>query len=242
VSASKINRRQLLRYAAAGLAGSLVWACQRALPTGSPGSTDAQRVILRNLNRARYNVRFIEYTPALDHEQYRLKIEGIVGGPKSLSFQELIEALPVTKQNSRMVCVEGWSFRADWEGFTMQDLLKWLQPEPSARYLHFYSVDNYYEALSIEELQAARVLFAYKMDGDYLSDEHGWPLRLIVPPRYGYKGAKSIVRLAFSAQGGRGYWSTVGAYTVHANIQPGFDYPQDLPGERHQTIEGEQTY
>jgi sulfoxide reductase catalytic subunit YedY len=249
VSTSRINRRQFLRWAAAGLAGSFLSACQRILPAPANDSqpSDGQptamlRTTLRNLNRPHYNVRFFQPTLALNHEQYRLSIEGITAGPKSLSFQDLVQSLPATKQNSRMCCVEGWSFRADWEGFTMQDLLKLVQPEPSAKYLHFYSVDSYYEVLSIEELLAPRLLFAYKMDGDYLSDEHGWPLRMILPPRYGYKGAKSIVRLAFTAQGGKGYWSTVGPYTVDGRIEPGFTYPQDLPDQRFQTVEGEQTY
>jgi len=112
-----------------------------------------------------------------------------------------------------------------------------------AEHLRFESVDGYYETLSIQELQEDRVLFAHRMDGEPLSDEHGWPLRLIIPPRYGYKGAKSITTLRFTDQGRKSIWADKGPYTVDAFIETRYDRPQDLPGERFQTLEGvEQQY
>lgn len=252
-----MNRRRFLRLVVASIISATLAACQRArpetseepgvtlaVPTGALAGTPTQiaEKILMSLNRPRYNVRFLGRTPALDHAAWRLQIEGVQQGPTSLSFAEMVETLAVTRQNSRMVCVEGWSFRADWEGFTLQALLDIVQPLPQAKYLRFEAVDGYYEVLSIEELLADRVLFAYKMDGEYLSDEHGWPLRLIMPDRYGYKGAKSITKLIFTDKGGKGYWSTVGPYTVTGAIEPGIDRPQDMPGERRQTVEGEQPY
>ncbi len=253
----QINRRQFLRLAAASIISATLAACQQALPgateepdvtpvppPSAPDGTPAQAAarVLVSLNRPRYNVRFLGRTPVLDHAAWRLQIEGVQQGPTLLSFAEMVETLAVTRQNSRLVCVEGWSFRADWEGFTLQALLDVVQPVPQAKYLRFEAVDGYYEVLSIEELLADRMLFAYKMDGEYLSDEHGWPLRLIMPDRYGYKGAKSITRLIFTDKAGKGYWSTVGPYTVAGMIEPGIDRPQDMPGERRQTVEGEQSY
>ena len=266
---AQIKRRDLLRWVAAGLPGLLLLGCrERPQPTATPvaslpttptapgptateaatqsplaTATRAVKTILRNLNRPRYNVRFIRPTEALDHDQWRLQIEGIASGPATLTYQEMLDLLPAVQQNSRMACVEGWSFRADWEGFTMQGLLDLVEPEQDARYVRFESVDGYYEVLSIEELLEERILFAHNMDGQALSDEHGWPLRVILPPRYGYKGSKSITKMRFTQEGGKGYWPTVGPYTVAGFIETRRDYPQDLPGESFQTIEGvEQTY
>ena len=259
---AQIRRRDLLHWLAAALPGMLLLGCRQrsqtvptlsALPkTASPDAsskgplataTRAVRAVLRNLNRPRYNVRIIKATEALEHSERRLRIEGIARGPEALTYQEMLDLLPTVQHNSRMVCVEGWSFRADWEGFTMQALLDLVEPEQGTGYLHFESVDGYYEVLSIEELLEQRILFAYKMDGQELSDEHGWPLRVILPPRYGYKGAKSITKLRFSQDGGKGYWPTVGPYTVDGFIATRRDRPQDLPGKSFQTIEGvEQKY
>jgi methionine sulfoxide reductase catalytic subunit len=258
---SPIKRRDWFRYLGATLSTIWLSACglrsdanptgvAQAPPTSDPSSTSAPikeatrtiAKILRNMNRARYNVRFIRPAQALEHETWRLRVEGIVGGPRDLTYDDIL-ALPSVKQNSRMVCVEGWSFRSDWEGFTINELLELVEPVEGANHLRFECVDTYYETLSIDELREDRVLFAHKMDGEPLSDEHGWPVRLIVPPRYGYKGAKSITTLRFTDEGRKGYWSTVGPYTVDGFVETRYDRPQDLPGERFQTLESaEQIY
>jgi len=152
----QINRRQFLRLAAASIISATLAACQQALPgaieepdvtpvlrRGAPEGTPTQAAarVLVSLNRPRYNVRFLGRTPPLDHAAWRLQIEGVHQGPTSLSFAEMVETLAITRQNSRLVCVEGWSFRADWEGFTLQALLDVVQPVPESRYLRVEAVD-----------------------------------------------------------------------------------------------------
>ena len=77
-------------------------------------------------------------------------------------------------------------------------------------------------------MQLPRVVFVLQMDGATLPDLFGSPLRVICPPKYGYKGAKAITKITWQEAGGPGYWSTVGYYTTDGTIEPGIDRPVDL--------------
>ncbi len=233
----RLSRRSVLTWLGA-LVGYLAAACgfRTTGPAGEREFTATpSRPILTSENspasKPHWNVRFIRPFEALDGDQWRLVVEGLVERPLELSLAE-IQALPSITQNSRMVCVEGWSSRAEWEGFTFQTLADLVKPKPEAQWVYFACGDGYYEVLSIAELLQPRVLFAYKMDGELLPDKFGAPLRLIVPDRYGYKGPKTILKLRFQEKGGRGYWSTVGPYTRDGVIEPGVDRPLDLGGRR----------
>jgi sulfoxide reductase catalytic subunit YedY len=87
--------------------------------------------------------------------------------------------------------------------------------------------DGYWEVLPIADLLRERVLFAYRMEGEFLADEYGSPLRLIVPWKYGYKGAKCITAISLVDSMGPGYWSTVGPYSTIGDIEEGYDHPQE---------------
>ena len=152
-----------------------------------------------------------------------------------------IQQLPVAALDVRMKCVECWSAKARWEGFTYQALADLVRPQAKATWLYFECADGYYEALPIEELASPRVLFAYRMDGELLLPEFGAPLRLVVPARYGYKWPKAITALRFQSAGRPGYWPAVGPYTEDGMIMPGFDHPLDLPGEAKRIGWGEIT-
>jgi sulfoxide reductase catalytic subunit YedY len=233
----KLSRRSLIAWLGAVMA-SIAAAC--GLKTDGPGGEEGlpvtpSRPILTNENspaiKPHWNVRFIRPFEALDRDRWRLKIEGLVERPLELGLAE-IQALPSIVQNSRLVCVEGWSSRAEWVGFTFQTLVDLVKPKPEAQWVYFECADGYYEVLSLAELLQPRVLFAYKMDGELLPDKFGAPLRLIMPDRYGYKGPKTILKMRFQEKGGRGYWSTVGPYTRDGVIEPGVDRPLDLGGRR----------
>ncbi len=140
-----------------------------------------------------------------------------------------------------MKCVEGWSSKAKWGGFRPASLFDLVKPQKSARFLYFYSADDYEEYISLEDLSKPRVLFVYEMDDKPLPDIHGGPLRLIVPSKYAYKSVKTIVKLAFVEQEGTGYWEGLG-YSKDATIQKGDDYALDLNEYRQLDKEGEPDY
>jgi DMSO/TMAO reductase YedYZ molybdopterin-dependent catalytic subunit len=187
--------------------------------------------ILRNENRPGFFVRYYKPFAAVDPARWTLSVEGLVQQPQKLTLQD-IQSLPLVSQVSRLVCVEGWSVAVRWEGFHLTSLLPLVQPQPEARWLHFYCADDYYESLPLEELLMERVLFAYRMNDKPLPDAYGAPLRLIVPFKYAYKGPKAITRLVFAEEELTGYWPTVGPYTTEGDIEPGRDYPLDLDGTR----------
>lgn len=196
--------------------------------------------ILRNENPPNFYIRWYNPFPPPNPESWRLRIEGLVKNPLDLSLSD-VQSLPSAFQVSRLKCVECWSARAQWEGFEMQALMELVEPLPEAKWLHFYCADDYYESLPIEELLQPRVLFVHGMNGLPLPPKHGSPLRLIFPPKYGYKGAKAIVRLGFSAQEKIGYWSEAGPYSRVGDILSGSDYPLEI-GERRQIGGGEVIY
>jgi methionine sulfoxide reductase catalytic subunit len=203
----------------------------------SAGTIQPKRatVLLQNENKPAskptWNVRYALPFQSVDHETWRLEISGLVEKPQNLSLVD-IQSLASVTQVTRMACVEGWSCKAEWVGFTYQTLAELVQPKPEAKWLFYQCADKYWEYLSIEELQKPHVLFAYKMDGVLLPDPFGAPLRMIVPYKYGYKGAKAITAITFQDKGGKGYWSTVSLYSTEGSVQSGTDYPVDLGGRR----------
>ncbi|HOU13834.1 MAG TPA: molybdopterin-dependent oxidoreductase [Anaerolineae bacterium] len=254
-----MNRRDFLRLLAGSAAVGALSRCAPAtlspepplstLPsepeptlTAAPTSTPkpAPR-LLDNENRKGFYIRY--YTPfeSVDPQQWMLEIGGKVHHNKRLSFTEM-QKLPLAAQNSRMVCVEGWSSAAKWEGFAPQTLVELVEPQPDATWVHFHSADGYYESLALGEFLMDRILLAYRMNDALLLPEYGAPLRLIVPAKYGYKGPKAITRIVFADEELRGYWPTVGGYSTEGQIWPGPDYALDLGKQRKIPAHGEVFY
>lgn len=233
------TRRRFLRAAALAGVGGLVACGPRSSETGEPDPTaiptQAGRRALTNDNRPPvkpdWNVRYFQPYVPVDHDLWRLDVGGLVETPQSFSLEDL-QALERVEQDTRMKCVECWSARAIFAGFTYATLAEVVRPLTEAAWVTFECADEYYESLSIEELSQPRVLFAHEMDGEPLLDEFGAPLRMVVPSKYGYKWPKAIVRLEFAEQERRGYWPTVGPYTADGYVEPGQDYPLDLEETR----------
>jgi sulfoxide reductase catalytic subunit YedY len=237
-----MSRRRFARLALGGMALAILRGCAPAPsgpapsigtqpPTVIPSPTHAARPILRNENRPGFFVRYFQSFEAVDPNRWTLSVEGMVKEPIRLSLPD-IQSLPTVSQVSRMKCVECWSAAAKWEGFHLRSLLELAQPSPEAKWLHFECADGYYESLSLSHLLDERVLFAHRMNDQMLPDIYGAPLRLIVPPLYGYKGPKTIVRLVLAEKELVGYWPSVGPYTSEGKILAGQDHPLDLEGTR----------
>jgi DMSO/TMAO reductase YedYZ molybdopterin-dependent catalytic subunit len=148
-----------------------------------------------------------------------LHIDGLVESPLCLSLAEL-HAMPRDTQSTLHVCIQGWTYFADWAGVRVAYLLEKTRPKPAARYLVFHTLDekwerpghgNYYEVIDLETARKPQVILAYEMNGVQLPVEHGAPLRLRVEHQLGYKMAKWIHRIElvedFRAIGkGQGGW------------------------------------
>jgi DMSO/TMAO reductase YedYZ molybdopterin-dependent catalytic subunit len=196
--------------------------------------------LLDNEDREGFYIRFIKPIRPIDPAKWSLSVTGLCEKPGNFSLASL-KNIPAVTQASRMKCVESWSSKAKWAGFRPKALFDIVKPASNARYLYFYSADDYYEYIPLEELVSPRVLFAYGMNDSPLPPQYGGPLRLLMPSKYGYKSVKSIIRLEFREQGGIGYWSKYG-YSKDATIQPGTDHALDLNDYKRITKPGEPDY
>ena len=226
-----MNRRDFIRFVSVFAVSFLM-----------PHASDAKEIerLLDNEDREGLNVRFIKPIKPVDPAKWVLKVDGLCEKPGQFTLAA-IKKLPKATQVSRMTCVEGWSGKAKWGGIRPQTLFDAVKPKKEAKFLHFYSADDYYEHISLEELLKARVIFAYEMDDKPLPDIYGGPLRLLMPSKYGYKSVKTIMRLEFVEKDGIGYWSNYG-YSQDGTIKPGTDHALDLKAYKKITKEGEPDY
>ena len=156
--------------------------------------------------------------PAIDPQQYRLKITGDVAQPQSFSLAAL-QALPARTMTIRHVCVEGWAAVVKWTGVPLQAIAALVQPLETVRYAYFYSKDGYYESWDLASALHPQTLMVYGKNGGPLPPENGAPLRLASPVKLGYKQSKWVTEIGFLSQlpVRRSYWEDRG-YEWYAGL------------------------
>ena len=149
-------------------------------------------------------------TPRYDMSRWRLRLDGEVEAPATLSWEQLGK-LPVTTVTADMHCVTTWS-RLDnrWEGVAFKDLVSLVRPRPTAHFVIAHCDAGYTTSLPVELLGDDDVLIAYRHDGVDLPPDHGGPLRLVVPKRYAWKSAKWLERLEWVEFDRLGFWEKNG--------------------------------
>jgi DMSO/TMAO reductase YedYZ molybdopterin-dependent catalytic subunit len=154
--------------------------------------------------------------PSFDRARWRLRLDGLVGQPLELSYNELLR-LPKAEQVSTFHCVTGWIVNdVHWGGVRFHDLLAKAGPLPTAHAAHFISAENPYDDyLALGHLSLPDVMLAYEMDGQPLRQEHGAPVRVVIPDMYGYKNVKWVEQITLVPKQGAGYWEQRG-YDVNA--------------------------
>ena len=182
---------------------------------------------IQNRDVPGFHIRSANPFLGVDMGNWGLAVGGMVKNPIGLGYEDLF-GFKMVSQVSRLKCVECWSAKAKWEGFEFSELVKKVQPDPAAKFVYIQSADSYYESFALEELLRPRVLFVLRMNGKSLSKDHGYPLRLIAPFKYGYKNIKYITSIKFLDTRKRNYWSNSGPYSVDGTIQPGIDHPLDF--------------
>ncbi|MFQ5443809.1 MAG: molybdopterin-dependent oxidoreductase [Nitrospinales bacterium] len=189
----------------------------------------------------RYRDFYINYFKPMrriNKDTWVLKVGGLCDQPRTFTLNDLL-SLPDHTQVSRLKCVECWSAKARWRGFHITELEKIVQPHAEATGVVFRCNDTYVEQLSRESLNHERTLLAYEMNGEPLNDEHGFPLRVIVPFKYGYKNPKAILEIEYVSQSEPGTWSRIGPYSTDGTILPGYDHPLDKNKIRRRIAGGE---
>lgn len=149
-------------------------------------------------------------TPRIDLETWRFRVFGAVEEELVFAWEQFM-ALPKKVITADFHCVTTWS-RLDnlWEGVPFTELIKLIKLKPTARYVMVHCYGGYTTNLPLDALLEEDVLFAYKHDGRPLAPEHGWPLRLVVPKRYGWKSAKWVSGLEFMERDRPGFWEMNG--------------------------------
>ncbi len=148
--------------------------------------------------------------PKVDLATWDFRVWGEVENPIRLSWEEL-EYLPAAEVTVDIHCVTRWSrFDTSFRGVHWRDLAELVRPKPSARFVVAYAEQGYTSNLPLEALEADDALIAYEADGEPLTPDHGWPLRLMVPSRYFWKSAKWLRGLELLDHDQQGFWERYG--------------------------------
>lgn len=153
--------------------------------------------------------------PSFNMTSWTLGINGLVKNPITLTYEEVV-SLPKVSSVSDFHCVTGWSkFGNKWEGVSFRTIIEMVQLEDAAKYVIIICEDSipnqlYTTSLPIEDLDRDDILLAFRLDDQELPREHGGPLRLVVPHKYGYKSAKWVRTIRFIDEPILGFWESRG--------------------------------
>jgi sulfoxide reductase catalytic subunit YedY len=183
------------------------------------------------------------YAHALKTSPWTVKIEGEVVTPKTFDIDALRKLAPLEERVYRMRCVEGWSMVIPWVGYSLSELLKQVQPTGNAKYVQFItdvqpknmpglsarSIDwPYVEGLRLDEAMHPLTMLTMGMYGKVLPNQNGAPVRLVVPWKYGFKSAKSIVAIRFVEKQPASSWMKLipSEYGFYSNVNPEVSHPR----------------
>ena len=152
--------------------------------------------------------------PRIDLTTWELRVDGLVEHPQRWTWTDF-QALPRVQVHSDIHCVTRWSrFDNTWEGVPIKEVLRRAAPKSSARFAVIHAEQGFTTNLPLTELDQDDVLLADKHDGEPLTPDHGWPLRLVVPRRYFWKSAKWITRIQLVERDEPGFWERNGYHNA----------------------------
>jgi DMSO/TMAO reductase YedYZ molybdopterin-dependent catalytic subunit len=148
--------------------------------------------------------------PRFDPKTWDFQVYGLVESALRFTWDEF-NALPRVQRTSDFHCVTRWSrFDNRWDGVALQELLRRAHPKPNAAYVLVHAEQGYTANVPLADLDREEVLLATHHDGEPLTPEHGYPLRLIVPHLYSWKSVKWVRSLEFLDHDVRGFWEQNG--------------------------------
>jgi DMSO/TMAO reductase YedYZ molybdopterin-dependent catalytic subunit len=148
--------------------------------------------------------------PDTDLATWTLEVTGEVEEPLSLTYEQLRE-LPATDVTTDIHCVTRWSrFDAEFKGVHWSELAKLCRPKPSARFAIAHAEQGFTANVPLAAIEDEKALVVYEADGEPLTLEHGWPVRLFVPSKYFWKSAKWLRGIELSASDKPGFWERYG--------------------------------
>ena len=172
---------------------------------------------------------------------WTVKIEGLVKKPQTLNIDDILNYRPVENRVYRFRCVEAWAMVIPWDGYPLSELINFVEPLPSAKYVQFLTTTKgqgmtlpsgiefpYSEGLRMDEAMHPLTLLTFGAYGEVLANQQGSPIRVIVPWKYGFKSAKSIVTIRFVGKQPRTTWNDMASeeYGFYSNVNPEVDHPR----------------
>jgi methionine sulfoxide reductase catalytic subunit len=173
---------------------------------------------------------------------WSLEVTGLVARPRTFDLDDLLNAFPLEERNYRHRCVETWAMAIPWTGFPLASLVRQVEPLPDAQFVRFVTFQRpneasrqdsadpwpYSEGLTLAEATNELAFLATGMYGHPLLKQHGAPVRLVVPWKYGFKSAKSLVRIEFTNRQPATFWNTLvpNEYDFQANVNPQRPHPR----------------
>ncbi len=173
---------------------------------------------------------------------WTIELTGLVKKPQTVGVDDLMAYRPIENRVYRHRCVEAWSMVIPWDGYSLAELINFAQPLPSAKYVQFISkLDRkqmpelpggfdwpYSEGLRMDEAMNPLTLLCFGCYGETLPNQNGAPVRVVIPWKYGFKSAKSIVKINFTDKQPKTLWneSNSGEYGFYSNVNPQVNHPR----------------
>jgi methionine sulfoxide reductase catalytic subunit len=174
---------------------------------------------------------------------WTVEVEGLVKKPGKYAIEDLLKLSAQEERIYRLRCVEGWSMVIPWIGYSLSKLIEKVEPQPGAKFVEFVTLADkktmpfvgsnvldwpYVEGLRMDEAMHPLTLLSFGMYGEVLPNQNGAPVRVVVPWKYGFKSAKSLVRMRFTDSEPKTAWNNAASneYGFYSNVNPSVDHPR----------------
>ncbi len=180
---------------------------------------------------------------SLQTSPWSVEVEGLVRKPARYTLEDLLKLSAQEERIYRLRCVEGWSMVIPWVGYSLSELIKRVEPLGNAKFVEFVTLADpktmpfvgtrvldwpYAEGLRMDEAMHPLTLLTFGMYGEVLPKQNGAPVRLVVPWKYGFKSAKSLVKIRFTEKQPGTAWNKAASneYGFFSNVNPNVDHPR----------------
>ena len=213
-----------------------------AFDAGRAMTEEREAITFNNYYEFGSSKNIVRAAQALPMKPWKIKLDGMIKTPRDIDIEELLKSVSLEERVYRHRCVEAWAMTVPWAGFPISQLLKLVEPLGSAKYVVFTTASDksmpglrqswypwpYTEGVTIEEAANDLAFLATGLYGKAMPPQNGGPIRLVLPWKYGFKGAKSIARITLTDQRPKTFWETIQAqeYGFWANVNPEVPHPR----------------
>jgi len=151
----------------------------------------------------------LDEAPEVDGKSWKLEVRGLVDNKKSWTLDDLY-ALPQVKQVTRHICVEGWSAIGKWSGTPLRGFLERIDADLTAKYVYFICAEGYSNTIDMPTALHPQTLMAFRLSDEILPTKYGYPFKVRIPTKLGFKNPKFVTAIYVTNDQPRGYWTDRG--------------------------------